>query len=130
MTEHFADGNQNVTPFGHSPKALSALVLRDNVCRRLKVVLKGLPVLGAKPMMHKAKDLSPDQKVGIENLLGRTVADSDVISIRTVVSASARDWLQGSWESAGRLGVDRLSIEEIDAEIVAERKSRRDRGNS
>ncbi len=79
-------------------------------------------------MIHKAKDLSPDQKVAIESLLGRTVAENDAISIRTVTSASAPDWLQASWESATRQGVDCLSIEEIDAEIAAARKSRRDRG--
>jgi hypothetical protein len=78
-------------------------------------------------MIHKAKDLSPDQKVAIESLLGRTVAENDAISVRTVTSVSVPDWLQESWESAKRQGVDCLSIEEIDAEIAAARKSRRDR---
>ena len=33
-------------------------------------------------MIHKAKDLSPDQKVLIESLLGRRVLEGEAISIR------------------------------------------------
>ncbi len=65
--------------------------------------------------------------MAIESLLGRAIAESEAISIRTVASDSAPDWLQESWESAKRLGLDRLSMEDIDAEIVAARKARRDR---
>jgi hypothetical protein len=36
------------------------------------------------------------------------------------------DWLQRSWEASRQAGVDRLSTEEIDAEIVAARRSRRE----
>ena len=78
-------------------------------------------------MIHKAKDLSPDQKLAIEGLLGRTVADDTAISIRTLESGSAPEWLQQSWERAKRLGLDRLPMEEIDAEIDSARKARRDR---
>jgi len=78
-------------------------------------------------MIHKAKDLSPDQKMAIESLLGRSVAEDEAISIRAIASASAPGWLQESWESAKRLGVDRLSLQEIDAEIDAARKARRNR---
>lgn len=38
----------------------------------------------------------------------------------------APDWLQKSWESAKRAGLDQLSSEEIEAEIAAARKARRD----
>lgn len=38
----------------------------------------------------------------------------------------APEWLRKSWESSGRSGLDQLSIEEIDAEIAAARKSRRE----
>jgi hypothetical protein len=76
-------------------------------------------------MIHKAKDLSPDQKMAIEILLGRSVAEDEAISIRTL--AAAPEWLQQSWETAKRVGLDRLSIEEIDAEIEAARKARRNR---
>jgi hypothetical protein len=78
-------------------------------------------------MIHKAKDLSPDQKTAIESLLGRSVAENEAISIRTLASASAPEWLQQSWETAKRAGLDRLSVEEIDAEIDAARKARRNR---
>lgn len=78
-------------------------------------------------MIHKAKDLSPDQKMAIESLLGRSVAEDEAISIRALASASAPEWLQQSWESAERLGVDQLSLEEINAEIDAARKARRNR---
>ena len=78
-------------------------------------------------MIHKAKDLSPDQKMAIESLLGRSVAEDEAISIRTLESASAPEWLQQSWETAKRAGLDRLSFEEIDAEIDAGRKARRNR---
>lgn len=33
-------------------------------------------------MVHKAKDLSPDQKLLIENLLGRRVLEDEAISVR------------------------------------------------
>ena len=78
-------------------------------------------------MIHRAKDLSPNQKMAIESLLGRVVTEDEAISIRTVSPASAPEWLQKSWESAKELGLDRLSMEEIDAEIDAARKARRDR---
>jgi hypothetical protein len=78
-------------------------------------------------MIHKAKDLSPDQKLAIESLLGRSVAEDEAISIRAMGPASAPKWLQESWESAKQLGLDQLSPEEIDAEIDAARKARRNR---
>ncbi|HWZ43536.1 MAG TPA: hypothetical protein VNW97_08655 [Candidatus Saccharimonadales bacterium] len=78
-------------------------------------------------MIHKAKDLSLNQKMAIESLLGRSIAEDEAISIRALASLSAPQWLQESWESAKRLGLDRLSTEEIDAEIDVARKARRDR---
>lgn len=39
----------------------------------------------------------------------------------------APDWLRASWESARVAGVDQLSMDEIDAEIAAARKSRHER---
>jgi hypothetical protein len=78
-------------------------------------------------MIHKAKNLSPDQKMAIESLLGRPVAEDEVVSVRALAPASAPEWLRESWESAKQLGLDRLSIDEIDAEIEAARKERRKR---
>ena len=77
--------------------------------------------------MHKAKDLSPDQKMAIESLLGRSVAEDETITIRAMASASVPDWLRSSWQSAERSGVNQLSMEEIDAEIDAARQARRNR---
>jgi hypothetical protein len=78
-------------------------------------------------MTRKAKDLSPDQKLAIESLLGRAIAENEEITIRTTTSPSAPEWLQASWESAIERGLDRLSMEEIDAEIAAARTARSQR---
>ena len=74
-------------------------------------------------MIHRAKDLSPDQKVAIESLLGHPVAQDEAISIRTLEAASAPEWLQQSWESAKRLeshkrsGTKRVTTEELQSFI-------------
>jgi hypothetical protein len=52
---------------------------------------------------------------------------SGEISIRTMTPPSAPEWLQASWKSAKEQGLDQLSMEEIDAEIAAARKARRER---
>jgi hypothetical protein len=79
-------------------------------------------------MIHKAKDLSPNQKSTIEGLLGRRVAEDEDISVRALAAESAPEWLRDSWASAKRQGLDRLSMEEIDAEIKAAREARRKGG--
>jgi plasmid stability protein len=38
----------------------------------------------------------------------------------------APDWLRRSWDSATQAGLNRLSMDEIDAEIAAARKARRE----
>jgi hypothetical protein len=68
--------------------------------------------------------------MAIESLLGRSIAEDETISIRTLASLCAPEWLQKSWESANRLGLDLLSSEEIGAEIDAVRKARRNRQKS
>jgi hypothetical protein len=73
-------------------------------------------------MIHNAKDLSPGQKSALESLLGRAVAESDAISIR--VAPPAPPWLQQSWATARQHGLDRMTPEEIDAEIDAARRAR------
>jgi len=35
-------------------------------------------------MIHKAKDLSPDQRTVIENLVGRSISDQEEISLRVL----------------------------------------------
>jgi hypothetical protein len=76
-------------------------------------------------MIHRARDLSTDQKILLESLLGRSVSEDEAISIRAIGSGSPPLWLKESWESAKRSGLDRLSMEEIEAEIQASRKQRR-----
>jgi hypothetical protein len=39
---------------------------------------------GKSTMIHKAKDLSSEQRVAIESLLGRVIAEQEEISIRTL----------------------------------------------
>jgi plasmid stability protein len=57
----------------------------------------------------RAKGLSPEQ-------YARKVLEQDL----------APEWLQRSWESSREAGLDQLSMEEIDAEIAAARKARRE----
>lgn len=77
-------------------------------------------------MTHKAKDLSPAQRVAIESLLGRAIAENEEISISTVSQPSSPEWIKASWQSAQEQGLDQLSMDEIDAEIDAARKARRE----
>jgi hypothetical protein len=76
-------------------------------------------------MIRSAKDLSPDQKLAIESLLGHSIGEFEQISVRTLMSSAAPQWLEESWESAKEFGLDQLSMEEIDAEIAAARRARR-----
>jgi len=78
-------------------------------------------------MIYKAKELSSEQKLAMESLLGRSVAADESISIRVLSPDAAPEWLQQSWASAKRLGLDALSMDEIDAEIAETRKARRER---
>lgn len=76
-------------------------------------------------MTHKAKDLSPDQRMAIESLLGRAIAEDEEISVRATKSPAVTEWLHASWQSAQEQGVDRLSVDQIDADIEATQKARR-----
>jgi len=58
----------------------------------------------------RAQGLSPEQYV-------RQVLEHDLAPV----------WLRKSWESAKEAGLGQLSMEEIDAEIAAARKARRER---
>ena len=42
-------------------------------------------------MIHKAKDLSPDQRAAIESLLGRRILEDETISVRVIESPSLSD---------------------------------------
>jgi len=38
-------------------------------------------------MIHKARDLSPEQRLGVEGLLGRAIAEQEHISVRALPEA-------------------------------------------
>lgn len=61
-------------------------------------------------MIHKAKDLSPEQKMTIESLLGRRVLDEEAISVRAIESPGLSD--QQKHELAEQL---RQYFAEVDA---------------
>ncbi len=39
-------------------------------------------------MLHRVKDLSPEQKLAVEALLGRSVSNDEAVSVRTIVPAA------------------------------------------
>ena len=43
---------------------------------------------GETAMLHRVKDLSPEQKVAVEALLGRAVSSDEAVSVRAVVPAN------------------------------------------
>ena len=55
-----------------------------------------------------------------------------IMSVTDFVKALAPppDWLRKSWDSAKRRGLDKLTMAEIDAEITAARRERRERRRS
>jgi hypothetical protein len=73
-------------------------------------------------MIHSVKDLSPDQKLAIESLLGRPISEGEQVSVRMVPASP--EWLKSIQQDASKKGTDRLSLEEIDAEIAAARRER------
>ena len=73
-------------------------------------------------MIHSVKDLSPDQKLAIESLLGRPISEGEQVSVRTVPVSP--EWLTSIQQDARKKGTDKLTMEEIDAGIAAERRQR------
>jgi hypothetical protein len=73
-------------------------------------------------MIHSVKDLSPDQKLAIESLLGRPISEGEQVSVRTVPASP--EWLMSIQQDARKKGTDKLRMQEIDAEIVAARRER------
>jgi hypothetical protein len=77
-------------------------------------------------MIRSVKDLTHDQKVVIEGLLGHSVSDAEQISVRAIPTAP--EWLRNIQLEAKQQGVHRLTSADIDAEIAATRRERRERG--
>jgi hypothetical protein len=76
-------------------------------------------------MIHSVKDLSPDQELAIESLLGRPISEDEQVSVRT--APASPEWLTAIQEDARKKGTDKLTMEEIDAEIAATRRTPRPR---
>jgi hypothetical protein len=73
-------------------------------------------------MIHSVKDLSPDQKLAIESLLGRPISEDEQVSVRTLPASP--EWLMSIQQDARKKGTDKLTMEEIDTEIAAARRER------
>jgi len=73
-------------------------------------------------MIHSVKDLSPDQKLAIEGLLGRPISEGERVSVRTV--SASPEWLASIQRDSRDKGTDKLTMEEIDAEVAAARRER------
>jgi len=73
-------------------------------------------------MIHNVKDLSIDQRLAIESLLGRRISEGEQVSVRTVPASP--EWLASIQQDAKKKGTDKLTMEEIDAEIAAARRER------
>jgi len=73
-------------------------------------------------MIHSVKDLSPDQKLAIESLLGRPISEGEQVTV-----PASPEWLTSIQQDARKKGTDKLTMEEIDAEIAAGRRERSQR---
>jgi hypothetical protein len=75
-------------------------------------------------MLHRVKDLSPEQKLAIEALLGRAISDEEAVSVRAVLPAAIVPSPFSPQERSAAL----RQIDEYFARIDANRKPVR-RGN-
>ena len=67
----------------------------------------------------------PDEKVAVLAVKARARGLSTEEYARQVLEQElVPEWLQKSWESAKKAGLDQLSMDEIEAEIAAARKDR------
>src|SRR5260370_7778314 len=92
--------------------------------RRPKLTYKKIRALGTR-MTLKAKDLSPDQKMAIESLLGRSISENEEIIIRATTSPSVPECLQASWKMPQDQGLDHLSMTDINSQILSSLKQPR-----
>jgi plasmid stability protein len=72
-------------------------------------------------------ELPDEQKAALTAKAAAQGLSSEEYARRVLQQDLIPEWLEKSWESARKLGLDCLSAEEIDAEIAAARKARRDR---
>jgi hypothetical protein len=85
-------------------------------------------------MAYSAKDLSPEQRLAIESLLGRSVSEGEAVTIRAykpvALSAECRDQIIAGLESyfAG-LDLARVPMDQAEADAVFEEAMRQTRPN-
>jgi hypothetical protein len=72
-----------------------------------------------------SKTLSLEQKLAIESLLGRLISEGEQVSLSTVPASP--EWLISHQQQSGEKGTDKLTVEEINAEIPAARRGRSQR---
>jgi hypothetical protein len=71
-------------------------------------------------MIRSVKELSADQRMAVESLLGRSIAEDEQTIVRAV--SEPPEWLQKAWRGAKERGVDQLTREDIQVEIDAYRR--------
>lgn len=69
----------------------------------------------------------PDEDVPVLKAKAMALGVSaEQYALQVLEQALAPEWLRQSWTSAKEAGADQLSMDEIDAEIAAARKARRE----
>jgi plasmid stability protein len=71
-------------------------------------------------------ELPDEQKAALAAKAQARGLSTEQYALKVLEHDLVPDWLQKSWESSKEGGLDRLSMEEIDAEISAARKTRHD----
>ena len=69
-------------------------------------------------------DLSDDQAAAVAGRARAQGMSAEQYVRQLLEHDLVPEWLRQSWESSQRVGLDQLSMEEIDAEIAAARKAR------
>ena len=86
-------------------------------------------------MIHKAKDLSPDQRTVIESLVGRSISDQEEISLRVLqppkdISPERRqEILDGLNSYFARIDAQRKPVSDEEAEEIINEAIRATRPN-
>ena len=71
-------------------------------------------------------DLPDEQTAALTAKARAKGLSAEQYALQVLEQDLAPEWLRRSWESAREGGLDQLSMDEIDAEIAAARKSRRE----
>jgi hypothetical protein len=74
-------------------------------------------------MIRSAKELSSQQRVAVESLLGRSISENEPIIVRAV--SKPPEWLQQAWQGAKERGLDELTPADIQEEIKTYRQEKR-----